>query len=227
MQIEKIPYVYFIKNKTTGLKYVGVRYAKKCNPKELWIDYFTSSPSVHKLINLYGKEDFIFKILHIYDNEEDAILREWKYTQIAVKRKDYLNFCSFPAGNSIQQSKKGLIGGNIQKELKLGIHKQTREERLEISKKGLEKKKELGLIPFNNIDSEVQSLRGKIGGPKNKGFVWLTDGEKNIKYTRKMQMFMPLEMYLQQNSVYRKGRVPGFMEKLRVYNTGRKRKNTK
>lgn len=220
----RIPFVYFIQSKTTGLKYIGVRYAKKCHPKELWVSYFTSSTSVHKLINLYGKEDFKTKILHVFDKEEDAILREWNYTKLAVKRKDYLNFCSFPASPSIDQSKKGILGGNIQKRLRLGIHKQTKEERLAIGRLGLERKRELGLVPFNDISSEAQALRGKIGGPKNKGYVWITDGTKQIKFTVKMQNFQTLDEFLLENKNFKKGRAPGYMEYLKNYNTGRKRK---
>lgn len=55
-----IPYVYIIKNKTTGLKYVGVKYAKNADPEKFWVTYFTSSKHVKKLINMFGKEDFVF-----------------------------------------------------------------------------------------------------------------------------------------------------------------------
>lgn len=75
-----IPYVYIIKNKSTNLKYLGVRYANGCDPSDLWVTYFTSSKLVHKLIETFGKDDFYVKILHIFpNNPEKAILREAKY----------------------------------------------------------------------------------------------------------------------------------------------------
>lgn len=202
----RIPYVYWIKNKTTGLKYVGVKYAKGCHPKEFWVSYFTSSKTIHKLIHLYGKEDFKIKILHVFDNEEEAILKEYSYTKLAINRKDYINFCAFPASNSFMQSKHGIVGGTIQKVLKLGIHKQSREERLSILEKARKIQIEQKINPLMHCSKEVQSLRGSIGGAKNKGFVWLTDGNNIIKYTRKMQNFKSTEEYLKENSNYRRGR---------------------
>ena len=59
-----LPYVYFIINKTTGLKYIGSKYSKNCDSRDFWITYFTSSRSVKYLIKKYGKKDFDFKILN-------------------------------------------------------------------------------------------------------------------------------------------------------------------
>lgn len=53
---------------------------------------------------------------------------------------------------------------------------------------------------------EEQSSRGKIGGKKNKGFVWINNGKKNIKYTLKMQKNQTIEEFLQENKNFIKGR---------------------
>jgi len=70
------PYTYRITSKTTGQHYYGVRYAKGCNPDDLWIKYFTSSKYVHQLIEQYGKDDFIVEVRKTFLDSEKA--REWE-----------------------------------------------------------------------------------------------------------------------------------------------------
>ena len=54
--------------------YVGVR-CKDCNPNDLWIKYFTSSKTIHKLIELYGK-DFNLKLLkYLWNSRRSNISR--------------------------------------------------------------------------------------------------------------------------------------------------------
>lgn len=48
---------------------------------------------------------------------------------------------------------------------------------------------------------------GRRGGPKNKGFVWLTNGAIDLKYTTKMQQEMPVEDFLRANEEFRLGRM--------------------
>lgn len=54
---------------------------------------------------------------------------------------------------------------------------------------------------------KAQSDRGKKGGPKNKGFVWITDGKENIKYTKNQQDIKSVEDFMKENTSFRKGRV--------------------
>lgn len=227
--LEYIPYVYIIKNKTTKMKYLGVRYAKGCNPVDLWTTYFTSSSLVKKLINQFGKDDFIVKVIHQYPNDpKAAILREAKYFECIKKRDDFLNITyssgcqdlrvaskGGKVGGSIVYAKKigifrsdedrkkwasdaGKIGGAKQRDLKLGIHGLSKEQRLKNCSKG---GKNGG---FTN--SELQRELGKRGGPKNKGFVWLTDGITSIKYSPKMQKIKSVERFLEENPSFHKGR---------------------
>lgn len=71
--METIPYTYKLIFKPTGQYYYGVRYAKGCNPSDLWDKYFTSSKHIHKLIKEYGLNSFILKITKTFENKVDAI----------------------------------------------------------------------------------------------------------------------------------------------------------
>lgn len=69
---ETIPYTYKIIFKPTGQYYYGVRWAKGCNPNDLWVKYFTSSKHIKKLIKEYGKDVFLFKVTKTFINKEEA-----------------------------------------------------------------------------------------------------------------------------------------------------------
>lgn len=56
-------------------------------------------------------------------------------------------------------------------------------------------------------DSELQSVLGKKGGKKNKGFVWLNDGNINLKYSPKMQNKKSVEQFLKENPNFKLGRL--------------------
>lgn len=71
-----IPFTYKLIFKPTGQYYYGVRFAKGCQPSDLWDKYFTSSKHVHKLIKEYGLNSFSFKVMKIFTNKTDAINHE-------------------------------------------------------------------------------------------------------------------------------------------------------
>lgn len=227
--LEYVPYVYIIKHKTTGMKYIGVRYAKGCHPTDLWTTYFTSSSLVKKLVAEFGPDDFKTKILHTYpDDPKSAVLKEAHYFKFIKLRDDYLNITfssgcqdlrisskAGKVGGAIVYSKKigifrsdedrklwasaaGKIGGAVQRDLKLGIHGLTKEQRLINCSKG---GKNGG---FTN--PELQRELGRRGGPKNKGFAWLTDGVTNIKYSPKLQQHKSTEQFLIENTTFKRGR---------------------
>lgn len=233
-----MPYVYFLKNKTTGLKYIGVRYAQGSCPSDFWNTYFTSSSFVKKLVDIYGRNDFKYRIIHIFDKAEDAILKENDYL-LMIKdknKKNYMNLnYSLPvsldraaAGGKIggklasilkiglaglsseERSRNGAIagkkGGTKQKELRLGIHKQSKEERLEILSYARKIQLDRKANMFIDCDREKQSERGKKGGIKNKGFVWVNDGKKSYKFTTKMQKKETLDSFIERTG-YSKGRI--------------------
>lgn len=92
------PYTYRITSKTTGQHYYGVRYRKGCNPSDFWVDYFTSSKRVHKLIEQYGKDDFTTQIRKTFPNSNSALKWEAKVlSKLGVtERDDWLNDAIWP-----------------------------------------------------------------------------------------------------------------------------------
>jgi hypothetical protein len=235
-----IPFVYIIKNKTTQLKYLGVKYAKGCNPTDMWTSYFTSSKLVKKLINQFGYDDWIIKIIHQFPNDpEAAILKEASYFKYLRIRDDYLNITyssgcqdlriaskGGKVGGAIVFARKigifrcneerkkwasaaGKIGGTKQRDEKLGFHGLSKEQKL-INSSAAGK---INSIKNDWGNKQKQANRGKIGGPKNKGFVWLTDGNINIKYSPKLQKQIPTEQYLINNPTFRRGRTRPFKAK--------------
>lgn len=227
--LEYVPYVYIIKNKTTNMKYLGVRYAKGCNPSDLWDTYFTSSSLVKKLIDQFGKDDFIVKVIHQYPNDpKAAILKEAKYFKYIKTRNDYLNITYSSGCQDLRiSSRGGKVGGAIVYARKIGIFRSEEDRKIwaaEAGKIGGAKQRDLklgihGLSPQQRLINcskggknggftkpEIQRELGRRGGPKNKGFVWLTDGEKSIKYSPKMQKEKSVECFLKENPSFYKGR---------------------
>lgn len=70
-----IPYTYLIGWTSTDKYYYGVRFAKNCNPSELFIKYFTSSKHVKDYIKKHGKPDII-QIRKTFKEVKDAI--QWE-----------------------------------------------------------------------------------------------------------------------------------------------------
>lgn len=67
------PYTYLIKHTLTGKVYYGVRTANKVEPhNDLWKHYFTSSPSVQKLIEENGVDSFVAEIRKTFETKEAA-----------------------------------------------------------------------------------------------------------------------------------------------------------
>lgn len=73
-----IPYTYYLYHKPTGLKYYGVRYAKNCNPDDLWNKYFSSSKKVKALIAKYGINSFDYKIRKTFKTKKESLIWESK-----------------------------------------------------------------------------------------------------------------------------------------------------
>lgn len=195
-------YIYLLYNKTIKMYYVGVRYAKDCNPDDFWVSYFTSSKIVHKLIDLYGEDDFKYKIVKIFNDRNEAILTEQKYTKKALKKKNYLNAGAGLAVRNDICSLAGKIGGKVQSELGLGFHQYKNNP--ELHKKWCSMG---GLSSGQFQNKNFQSEMGKRGGVKNKGFVWINDGLVSIKYTKKMQNEKNIEEFLNENVQYKIGRL--------------------
>lgn len=140
-----IPYVYIVLNKSTGLKYIGVRYRKGCTPDDFWKYYFTSSKVVKKLIDIYGKDDFIVRILQTFENEYEARKYEETLIKKVLEREDYMNVHSgFVSGKTEEvylkdkQAQKRIrsLYGKLQVLHKIGFHKFSKKEKQEASSLG-------------------------------------------------------------------------------------------
>jgi len=67
------PYTYLIKHRPTGKVYYGFRAANKVDPQhDLWKHYFTSSPSIQKLIEETGVDSFDTEIRRVFETKEQA-----------------------------------------------------------------------------------------------------------------------------------------------------------
>ena len=93
------PYTYLIGWSNHNKWYYGVRYAKNCNPQDLWNTYFTSSKHVKKFREECGEPDII-QIRKIFVTKDSAILWEEKVLQkMNVRNNDKWlnkNDCSAP-----------------------------------------------------------------------------------------------------------------------------------
>ena len=72
-----VPYTYLIGWTKQNKWYYGVRYARNCNPQDLWKNYFTSSKYVKKFREEHGEPDVI-EIRKIFKDSNSAILWETK-----------------------------------------------------------------------------------------------------------------------------------------------------
>lgn len=91
------PYTYFITHLPSSAIYHGVRYAKGCDPKDLWVSYFTSSSAVKRLIEIDGSDAFKVEVRRIFDYAEEAKLWEARVNRRIIGRLGVLNECSWPA----------------------------------------------------------------------------------------------------------------------------------
>ena len=73
------PYTYIIKHKPTDRFYYGYRGANKVEAHEdLWNKYYTSSPTIKKLIEQDGVDSFEVEVRKIFETAEQAAQWETK-----------------------------------------------------------------------------------------------------------------------------------------------------
>ena len=86
-----VPYTYIITFKETGEFYYGSKYGVDANPEYFWIRYFTSSKTIHKLIELYGKDSFEVEVLQTFKTSEETQLNEQRLIRDSIYKKLSLN----------------------------------------------------------------------------------------------------------------------------------------
>ena len=93
------PYVYWIKNNITGIKYIGVRWLNVKLNKTPIQDFGKTYFSSGKLEKDFKKnpENFRIKFLSTFDSVKEAVDFEKKRTKKVYKNKRYANIASYPA----------------------------------------------------------------------------------------------------------------------------------
>lgn len=163
MQHLTTPFTYLIGWSKHNVFYYGVRYAKGCQPSDLWSTYFTSSGPVKRFRRAHGDPDII-DIRRIFSSAEDA--RDWELRVLkrigAALREDFLNQHDSPT-----PSTRGLklgprpsaVAKRISEATKGRVNRHTNESRQKISE---------SLSGRTLSDSHraalSQSLRGKTKG---------------------------------------------------------------
>ena len=181
-----VPYTYRIFCKPTQQYYYGVRFAKNCNPSDLFVSYFTSSKGVKKLLELHGKNVFDIEIRKTFNSKEKAISWERRVNRWTMRWSNYLNKHS--NGNFIltdeERKKISIAAGNKCRDLKLGFHSFSVEEKRLASIKGAEtnRKNNTGIF---SIDYDKKVKVGNKCRDLKLGFHSKESKEKQKKSAKK------------------------------------------
>ena len=172
------PYTYHIAWTSIDKHYYGVRYAKGCNPNDLWKSYFTSSKLVLEYRQKYGEPDIIqirrtFDDAHIAKSWEAKVLRRLN----VLKSSRWLN---------------ANIGGDqfmIQKhspETKRKMSENSASKRPEERKRIAERQLGSNNSFYGKKHTEESK---KIRSEKCKGYYWWTNGLIDVKSKKCPQGF--------------------------------------
>lgn len=88
----RVPYTYLVGWSKLDKWYYGVRYAKRCDSSDLWVEYFTSSKVVKRLRKNYDEPDVI-QVRRIFNEPKSAIIWEQKVLRRlnAIRNDKWLN----------------------------------------------------------------------------------------------------------------------------------------
>lgn len=111
---KSIPFTYRVTHINTGRWYYGIRYAKDCQPSDLWSTYFTSSKIIKNIIKLEGINAFTFEIRKIFNCPEKAKKWENKVLRKILKWPNVLNKNAWPAISKESQIKSHQTRSQIQ-----------------------------------------------------------------------------------------------------------------
>lgn len=163
-----------------------------------------------QLYNKYKKQEDLAAYKFLNGLNEEGF---WEICSMAGKMGGKLTVLNKSGIHGLSKSKKRKIaskgGKATQKTLKLKqltsfYNPILREAALKRAKQIQEETK---TNPITHATREQQSLWGKRGGPKNKGFIWLNNGITELKYTRKQQKIESVCKFLKNNPQYSKGRL--------------------
>ena len=105
----RTPYTYYLSHIPTGLKYYGAKWGANADPNTFWKTYFTSSPTIKKMIELYGSDSFVPKIRKIFttgteqENIEQCIMWETKVIRKIVGHPNWVNRFTAKCSHEVQK----------------------------------------------------------------------------------------------------------------------------
>lgn len=89
---DRTPFTYLIGWSKENIWYYGARYAKNCDPTDLWVKYYTSSKSVKEYRVLLGEPDVI-QIRKTFKSIDKCL--DWEFKVLrrlnAIKKHNWLN----------------------------------------------------------------------------------------------------------------------------------------
>lgn len=90
-----LAYTYYVRNKITNEFYYGSRYQnvklERTATDDFWVYYFTSSKKIAQLIDIYGKNSFIFEIIEEYYDYDVCYKEEQKLIEQHINNPLCLN----------------------------------------------------------------------------------------------------------------------------------------
>jgi hypothetical protein len=146
-----IPYTYLIGWSDHNLWYYGVRYAKTCNPNDLWVTYFTSSKKVREYREQFGEPN-IRQIRKVFSTTKSA--KVWEDKVLAR-----LKVCNNPKW--INQSNNYSFA-SVDKSWNDGLTKNTDNRLQNISNKISAKRKEKYWKSGDYIRSTDQVIKNRM-----------------------------------------------------------------
>jgi len=171
MSIYHQPYTYLIGWSRLNKYYYGVRFAKGCEPSDLWVTYFTSSKDVKALREREGEPDVI-QIRKTFDDKFDAINWEEK----VLRRMNVLREEKWLNKN---------IAGAIPPHL-AGMKNKGKSRSPEASAKAAATRKSKNIPPHNKGKKMPQiskALKGRSNPNKGKK-IWSFDGRSQSENAR-------------------------------------------
>jgi hypothetical protein len=151
------PFTYLIGWSTLNKWYYGLKYAKECDPKDLWSTYFTSSTKVAEYRKLYGEPDVI-QVRKVFCESKNAC--DWEHKVLvrlkAMQSEKFLNMTN--------SNKKFLITDEVKR--KIGESNRISLNNPETKKKMSESAKKRGMSP-KNIEARKAYHERSRGVPRN------------------------------------------------------------
>jgi hypothetical protein len=172
------PYTYVIGWSSIKKYYYGVRYAKNCNPSDLWVSYFTSSKQVAYYRKQFGEPDII-EIRKTFIDIDTARLWEHKVLKKlkVIDNEKWLNQTnniSFSHDVSVSASKKAAT-------MKKGVpHTDIHKQRISEALSGKKRDPNIALKTKMTKELKRKEDPNYTGGPP-KGRVFSEEHKKKLR----------------------------------------------